>query len=135
MPGFLSFSYWFSLFPPVLLRNAQILLAAIFILLIGVGLLFLYVWRRQTASKARKQALGAIGHTLLWAGITGAFWLLMAVSGVPVIGMRLWLIVGFVFFAWLLSRPVKALRTTIPAEEQGALSRASYEKWLPKPKK
>ncbi len=135
MPGFLSFSYWFSLYPPVLLRNAQIVLAAIFILLIGAGFLFLYVWRRQAPSKARKQALGAIGHSLLWAGIAGAFWLLMAVSGVPIIGMRLWLIVGFIFFAWLLSRPLRALRTSIPAEEQGALNRASYEKWLPKPKK
>lgn len=136
MSGLLTLSYWFSLFPPVLLLNAQIAFAAIFIALIGAGLITLYVLRRNAASKLRKHALGTLGSILLWAGICGLVWLLMTVMGVPVLGMRMWLPIGFVFFAWLLIRgPVHELRTSIPLQEQQAMNKASYEKWLPKPKK
>lgn len=135
MSGILSFSYWFSLFPPILLRSIQIVFVAIFVLLIGAGLLTLFIFRRQLTSKIRKHALGRIGHTLLWAGICGLIWLLMTVLGVPVLGMRLWLPVGVLFFGWLFYGPIKEWRTNIPAQEQDALNKASYEKWLPKPKK
>ncbi len=113
----------------------QIAFAAIFVLFVGAGLLTLFVFRRQAASKVRKQALGRAGHTFLWAGICGLFWLLMTVLGVPVLGMRLWLPVGAIFFGWLFYRPIKEWYTSIPALEQDAMNKASYEKWLPKPKK
>lgn len=136
MSGLLTFSYWFSLFPAALLLPVQIVFAAIFIALIGAGLITLYVLRRRAASKLRKHALGTIGQILLWAGICGLVWLLMTVMGVPVLGMRMWLPIGAIFFAWLLIRgPVRELRVSIPLQEQQAMNRASYEKWLPKPKK
>ncbi len=83
----------------------------------------------------RRHALSRAGHGLVWAGISGIIWLLMTVSGVPVLGMRLWLIIGAIFFAWVLVGPIREWRTTIPLQEQGAAQKASYEKWLPKPKK
>lgn len=135
MPGFLSFSYWFSLYPPALQLRAQIVLGAIFIVLIAAGLLTLLVWRRTQTSKMRRHALSRVGHGLVWAGVSGIIWLLMTVSGVPVLGMRLWLIVGAIFFGWVLVGPIREWRTTIPLQEQGAAQKASYEKWLPKPKK
>lgn len=113
----------------------QVVVGALFTLLIGAGLIILYVLRRALSSKPRKQAYTKIGHTLLWAGICGLVWLFMTVSGVPVLGMRLWLPVGAIFFAWLLVAPVQELRVSIPRQEQGASQKASYEKWLPKPKK
>lgn len=135
MPGFFSLSYWFSLYPPALLLVAQIVLLAAFVIFIALGLVTLFIWRRAAPSKQRKQAWSCIGHTILWAGISGIAWLLMAVAGVPVLGMRLWLIIGVVLFGWLLHAPIRKLRTMIPQQEQGALNKASYEKWLPKPKK
>lgn len=135
MPGFLSFSYWFSLYPPALLHSVQVVLLAIFILLIVVGLGVLYGFRPRATSKSRREVLSRIGHTFLWAGITGAIWLFMTVNTVPLLGMRIWLVIGAVFFGWLLVRPIRTWRVTIPVEERASQSRASYEKWLPKPKK
>jgi hypothetical protein len=135
MLGFLSFSYWFSLFPPALLLTAQIAFGALFLVLVAAGLVTLYVFRRNAESKLRKRALGTIGQSLLWAGICGLAWLFMTVFGVPLLGMRFWLVVGFLFFTWLLVAPVRALRSSIPEQERLASSKASYEKWLPKPKK
>ncbi len=135
MPGFLSFSYWFSLYPPALVLPVQIVFGAIFLLLIAVGLVVLFVLRRQQSSKMRRHALSRFGHGLLWAGMSGILWLLMTVTGVPVLGMRLWLIVGALFFGWVLVGPVREWRTSIPLQERGAAQKASYEKWLPKPKK
>lgn len=113
----------------------QMVLGVLFVLSIVVGLVTLFVLRRKLSSKPRKHAYTKIGHTILWAGICGLIWLFMTVSTVPVLGMRVWLPVGVVFFAWLLVAPVQELRVTIPNQEQGASKKASYEKWLPKPKK
>ncbi len=135
MLGFLSFSYWFSLYPPLLHIRAQIVFGAIFVLLIAVGLLTLFVWRRSQKSKMRKHALSRVGHGLLWAGICGVVWLLMTVLGVPVLGMRMWLPIGIVFFGWVFIGPLREWWTTIPLQEQTTAQKASYEKWLPKPKK
>ena len=135
MPGFISLSYWFSLYPPALLFVGQIILLGVFVVLMALGLITLFVWRRNASSKERRQALSRIGHTVLWAGIVGLIWLLMTVTGVPVLGMRMWLVIGVVFFGWLLRAPIRDLRVTIPQQEQGAMNKASYEKWLPKPKK
>ncbi len=134
MPGFLSFSYWFSLYPPALQFIAQIIFGGIFILLLAAGVLTLFVLRPRQDSKLRKHAFTTIGHTLLWAGICGIIWLLMTVTGVPVLGMRLWLPLGVLFFGWLLFGPIRELRLTIPLQERTASQQASYEKWLPKPK-
>lgn len=135
MPGFLSLSYWFAFFPPALLPAVQIMFAGVFVVLIGAGLIFFYVLRKNATSKLRKQTLGTMGAILAWAGISGLMWLLMTVTGVPILGMRLWLILGAGLFGWLFFRSFRVWTVTIPAQEQGAVKRDSYEKWLPKPKK
>lgn len=135
MLGFLSLSYWFSLYPPALLPVAQTVFSVIFGASVIGGLSILYILRRRNQSKARRHALGSLGHVLLWAGICGFIWLFMTLSGVPLLGMRLMLLLGAVLFGYLSLRPIRMLRIEIPQAELGAQSRANYEKWLPKPRK
>lgn len=135
MPGFLSLSYWFSLYPQPLLVTVQTTLLVIFGLFVAVGLWILYILRRSAKSKVRKHALSSLGYVALWFGICGFIWLFMSWATVPLLGMRLVLPLLILLFGFLSLRPIRMLRTEIPQAELGAQSRANYEKWLPKPKK
>ena len=135
MPGFISLSYWLSIYPQPMLSSVQTALLALFGLFVVIGLWILYVRRRSATSKVRKHALSSLGYVVLWFGICGLIWLFMSWAAVPVLGMRLVLPMLVILFGFLSLRPIRMLRTEIPQAELGAQSRANYEKWLPKPKK
>ncbi len=136
LPSLLTFGYWFRLYPlplvPVLAKI--LLLIMIAILCAGVGIT-LYARLAKGLQKQARVAIRSLGIIVLWAGIVGLYLYAMTWQTVPVLGMRVWYIVWFVLFAWLIARATKRFLKDVPAGQAEERARHSYEKWLPKPKK
>jgi hypothetical protein len=136
LPSLLTFGYWFRLYPlPLVPVFAKILLLVmIAILCIGVGTM-LYARLAKGLEKPARLAIRSLGTVVLWAGIVGLYLYAMTWQTVPALGMRVWYIVWFVLFTWLIARAARRLLKDVPAGQEAERARRSYEKWLPKPKK
>lgn len=136
LPTILTFNYWFSLYPlplmPVLATGLLFVMLAI--LCLGIGLM-IYARLAKGLTKPLRRAWRLFGTIVLWAGIVGLYVYAMTWQVVPLLGMRIWFVVWFVLFAWLIRGALCRLFTDIPAGQEADRVRSSYEKWLPKPKK
>lgn len=136
LPTLLTLNYWFRLYPlplmPVVAKG--LLFGMLAILCLGIGIL-LYARLAKGLTKPTRLATRSLGNSVLWAGIVGLYVYAMTWQVVPMLGMRIWFVVWFLLFAWLIARALRRLMKDVPASQEADRARSSYEKWLPKPKK
>lgn len=136
LPTLLTLNYWFRLYPlplmPVVAKG--LLFGMLAILCLGIGIL-LYARLAKGLTKPTRLATRLLGNSVLWAGIVGLYVYAMTWQVVPMLGMRIWFVVWFLLFAWLIARALRRLMKDVPASQEADRARSSYEKWLPKPKK
>lgn len=111
-----------------------ILIVMLALLCIGIGV-SAYANFALRRDKTIQRAWRWLGTASVWAGITGLYLYAMSAQQIPVLGMRAWYLAWFVLFAWIIARGLIHLFRDIPADRRAEAGRASYEKWLPKPKK
>jgi len=130
----LSFSYWFGgalPFLPLVSRSIIILMSGLILVGVAIAIYLKFqkgmskpirrVWKRVATLCA---TMGAVGLVLYW----------FYYEGIPVLSMRFWYLVWIGIVGWWKYDIWIEYRRTLKSKVIDK-DRASYEKWLPKPKR
>lgn len=140
MIGFIAplfrFSYWFHLMPQPFEPWASTLVLVVMLVLVGIGLFgYGFAASHRLKDKDDRQVVRRAASCALWAGIVGFMLYAFTWMYVPLFSMRFWFVIWFFSFAWWAYTIGRFALQELPARRAGAVERASYEKWLPKPKR
>ena len=136
LPLLLQPGYWFGIYPIPLQEQIGLAMLIVMLLILCVGIgLSVYAYAVMRRDKAVQRAWRWLGTASVWAGIVGLYLYFVMSQRIPVLGMRVWFLVWAGFFGWLIVRGLLHLFRDIPTDRREETGRASYEKWLPKPKK